>query len=742
MSKDSESVFRTDFTTTTDVCKFSNPDQVISLPMINRLTKRSMPNGFWTEESFNSDLKLPSISMADGDLTIPNSLLFTFQACAPGFLEVALSPTPSFAIENTYQLTFGAGANMKCVIKRRTGDGSDAAFNVDVPARVCDSNSWITYWVCVSEGKVMMGVNDPEEGSDDSAADMEDSSYFTGKNCLISQDDTFYDSLRPSQDRVKFVGLGNFAGLGFKGTTSSKSIRVRKIELRRLTELDVIEDVRANDKGVYIVKSKVVEAGGSSIMKDKSKELMEEWGKECERQKKRAEKFGNEYETPDLESFAKWSEAKMMRSNPSKGFITGIDTESKEEEDKRNARKERFERDRKREAARKRGRDPDDEEAEETNMDDENPVEGSDVVEGAVEVKRGEPLNAQQAYANQWLWKYRVDPNMGSGDAFADAMTGADSAEKQIKEKIHLFCIDLAAFKQIRSDDILAHFADFGPSYVEWLSETSVNVMFEDAFSAARAMKALGQEIPEREVQVQEAGEEKVNEEGGEDVAMDDKEEGAGEEKEKEKETEAETEPGNAMDEEKDKEGEEGEEKEEDVDLNALGWMFCKSAIFKVKDDRFGRRGTRSRFLMRYATSSDVLHDKDDVLKLKLPKNFSRDRVIGGRGGGGGRDGGSNKRQRREGGGGGGGGGGGRRSNHYEREDNFDYSYVPPAREEPQGLTQPLKAARGGFSLDEIMRERAASKKSIDGAGDLNMAEKDSTPAADTSGRWAEEDSD
>ena len=31
----------------------------------------------------------------------------------------------------------------------------------------------------------------------------------------------------------------------------------------------------------------------------------------------------------------------MMRSNPSKGFITGIDTESKEEEDKRNARKER-----------------------------------------------------------------------------------------------------------------------------------------------------------------------------------------------------------------------------------------------------------------------------------------------------------------------------------------------------------------------------------------------------------------
>ena len=87
------------------------------------------------------------------------------------------------------------------------------------------------------------------QGSDDSAADMEDMSYFTGKNCLISQDDTFYDSLRPSQDRARYVGLGNFAGLGFKGTHSSKSIRVRNLELRRLSELDVIEDARDSDKG-------------------------------------------------------------------------------------------------------------------------------------------------------------------------------------------------------------------------------------------------------------------------------------------------------------------------------------------------------------------------------------------------------------------------------------------------------------------------------------------------------------
>ena len=35
---------------------------------------------------------------------------------------------------------------------------------------------------------------------------------------------------------------------------------------------------------------------------------------------------------------------------------------------------------------------------------------------------------------------------------------------------------------------------------MEWLGETSVNVMFEDRFSAGRALRALGQDIPEKEV--------------------------------------------------------------------------------------------------------------------------------------------------------------------------------------------------------------------------------------------------
>ena len=65
-----------------------------------------------------------------------------------------------------------------------------------------------------------------------------------------------------------------------------------------------------------------------------------------------------------------------------------------------------------------------------------------------------------------------------------------------VPTKIHLFSIDWAPFKQIRTEDILSYFLDYGPSYVEWLGEISCNVLFEDKYSAARAFYAMSQELP------------------------------------------------------------------------------------------------------------------------------------------------------------------------------------------------------------------------------------------------------
>ena len=45
-------------------------------------------------------------------------------------------------------------------------------------------------------------------------------------------------------------------------------------------------------------------------------------------------------------------------------------------------------------------------------------------------------------------------------------------------------------------DTVQAYFSGYGPSYVEWLGELSCNVLFQDKFSAARALQHMSQELP------------------------------------------------------------------------------------------------------------------------------------------------------------------------------------------------------------------------------------------------------
>ena len=45
------------------------------------------------------------------------------------------------------------------------------------------------------------------------------------------------------------------------------------------------------------------------------------------------------------------------------------------------------------------------------------------------------------------------------------------------------------------------------------------------------------------------------------------------------------------------------------TNLGKIGWRFCNYPIRKRQDDRYGRRGTRSRILMRVANSLHVLEE-------------------------------------------------------------------------------------------------------------------------------------
>ena len=209
------------------------------LPPINTLRNKKDPiKGFWDENSFNQALCLPPLPPPGADPSgldaIPNSLLFTFQSQAPGFLEISLSPTPDFKIGATYQVTFGGASNMKCVIKRRTEDGP--AFANEVPARVCDPNSWINYFVAIKEGKLYAGVNDDSEDTVRKDGDWSNTSasdaMFEGHNTLVEADDCMYEALRGPEDRVKYVGLGNFSSIGFKSGGKGNGGLSRAVKVR------------------------------------------------------------------------------------------------------------------------------------------------------------------------------------------------------------------------------------------------------------------------------------------------------------------------------------------------------------------------------------------------------------------------------------------------------------------------------------------------------------------------------
>jgi hypothetical protein len=353
---------------------------------------------------------------------------------------------------------------------------------------------------------------------------------------------------------------------------------------------------------------------------EETKTMMQAYKEECIKAKSRAAKFGIPYKEPDPQAFLNWSKARKLRANPQKGFATGMDISTPEELDKQRARAERFGI-----VDNKRGREEEEQQGTEERMEE-------------------DALPISEAWDNEELTRpHRTDPPKElwlkpPEDAVEEenyAMEDAGPASLT-PEKIHICSIDWSAFKQIRTDDVLAYFSNFGPSYVEWLGEISCNVLFEDKFSASRALQNLSQPLPSPPPD--------------EVVA---------------KFTEA-----------------------QPPDFGKMGWALCQHPIRKIANDRFGRRGTTARVLMRVAASTDLLLQKP-LSTPKPPPGFSTKRILGP---------GSDfdtehrrKRQRRE-------------AKHEEREEGNTY----PDGDHPL-LGQGLRSGRDGYSIEEMQAERAQS---------------------------------
>jgi hypothetical protein len=639
-------------------------------------------------------------------------------------IAIALSPTAHYELGKTYAIHIGAASNLQTVIRRHVN--YEEAVDISVPSpHVCTPYKFTSYWILLqNNGQVSVGLGNTP-----------------GKKCIGTLDDSLYHALRSGVDAVKFVGLGNSA-LGRK----SRDLKVRNVRVMPvpeafnafggvpLTSYDPSQrDNEDMDDG----------EGGNGGGEVKDAELWAEYQKECEKAKKRATKFAIEYKQPAPDAFFKWSEARRLRANPEKGFITGMDIMSKEEKEKARKRKERFE-----EEERK------NKEVMGLDVDVDGTMEGDDAgaggdmdMDGDVDgegdkARKREPLPLEQAWDNEELvGEMRADAPESlyvypKNDNVDETTTGAEmngeNAPTHVPTKIHLFAIDWAAFKQIRTDDVLSFFKIYGPTYVEWLGELSCNVHFEDKYSAARALEALSRALPTdiplsqksvesevKNVKVEETGQERSdvfdheikheeidsNDASNENMGNTDSNDASNEIVVKTENTGN----SNAMPEEP--------KPLSTTNLGYMGWRFCNYPVRKMQSDRFGKRGTRSRCLFRIATSLDILDERPTTWP-KPPPGFTTKRVLGPgddfktwsdrrkrRGG----DGGGGKRRRRS--------KGGSYEERWERDrsdynddanDDDDDGYGEPETDEfgRSAIDTGLKAGRAGFSVEQMEAER------------------------------------
>ena len=556
--------------------------QTLSSGTTIRVPPMERDSGGWSQNNFHEHLRLP-VNSKPG-----KGMIITLQSMSRECLAVALSPYHDYQLGKTYVVHFGANGNLQTVLRRHTN--YQECVDVTFPSRVCSENRWINYWIILQGGKLSAGVGTTP-----------------GKHTIGTLDDSMYDMLRSGVDAVRYVGIGNSAL-----QRNARDLRVRNVCVMGIPSHFGLEGVpiEENDsKMINILElgyAGVQEASGAGggVMPTEA-ELLAEYEKERSKAKARAAKFGIEYKEPAPDAFLKWSEARRLRANPERGFITGIDTFSNEEKAKATARRERFKEERKRKGLDEDGAGLDDS----LDLGGDEGMEGDDEDVDDVaewEKTKKDPLPVEQAWENWKIVKqFRVDPPPGllDGsvtatevvDAPSDEMEGGEATKEFIPKKvsivptkIHIFSIDWAPFKQIRTDDLMSYFRDYGPSYVEWLGELSCNVLFEDRHSAARAFHALSMELPSPPPES--AGTKKLDWTPPDNIKppewMTKSKDGEAKEEGMDEETKEEGEGDNTMDATTDTAGDETkkEEEEEEVvpDYGSMGYRFCKWTVRKV----------------------------------------------------------------------------------------------------------------------------------------------------------------
>jgi hypothetical protein len=182
------------------------------------------------------------------------------------------------------------------------------------------------------------------------------------------------------------------------------------------------------------------------------------------RHRARAAKFGAPYVDPGAtrREFRDGARREhLAAAGAPKPFATGFDLFAPEEAAKRGARAERF-------------------------------GTATTGLEWAPPVEDAAAAAARRARAERFGVAYTAPDATGMMEVdLQKARAEAPAGAARRPEAVHVYGVDLLSTR-----DLLNYFADYGSSYVEWINDSSANVLFADEHSARRAIAALGKPLP------------------------------------------------------------------------------------------------------------------------------------------------------------------------------------------------------------------------------------------------------
>uniref|UniRef100_A0AAV1UWF0 Farnesoic acid O-methyl transferase domain-containing protein n=1 Tax=Peronospora matthiolae TaxID=2874970 RepID=A0AAV1UWF0_9STRA len=454
----------------------------------------------------------------------------------------------------TYEVAIGISGNTE-VVWRKSASGRSKEVDLArvFTGRTCSAQDFVAYWVVVDMKSGSLAVGAGAQVGQDVLATCQDPDFIPVKLAAFTSWDSPV-SLRGIQVHGVYEGQKEFLAAADVSTFAPPRIMVRADPLGK-------EDLL-------------------------TAEQRQKFEVDYEASKRRADRFGTPFIPPDIKTVLDPRDVRKLQRTGAvvPGFSTGIDITSEKEQGKREQRMKRFDTP---------------QFAVEYSAETAKALEQGLTQDEWVQKQRDQDklraraqkygLSAEEDHSQ--VVSTALHPASAKVDRERCDVQAADAEEQEVAfrdDALHMYSLD-ENFQQVRTSDVMEYFVGYGPAYVEWLNDSSCTIVFQDSFTSARALIALGHQIPP---QTRKQKKEKTKAEGilasGEDVDMEDAE------------PQADVDPITAMND------DEEEVEVPDVAFNRSQWYMGNKTI----GSKTQPRDKNWRVLLRKATDEDFPPEK------------------------------------------------------------------------------------------------------------------------------------